>query len=301
MNEEIVVKAIEEPETTVQGNSLWNEDKLSFLRKVQSFRTDLTKCDWSDNKMCNLKTGSFAYISSDKIKAQMNPVFIKNGLHWKINYRDAKLLTPVDTTPVRWLVTLETELTDVDTGYTESYVTFGEGSDYGDKGLAKACTYALKTWLSDLGMIANGIDPDAVSGTSSATFVPRSPSEEVKVQSKISASPSVVKPPMVAPKSPKTDVVKSPAKPAEHKEAVKSEPSKGAVSDSSKAQGGAPITTMQSKTIDGIVAKWTKAGEEGKVDAETYNRMSADKLDVKTSADAARFITKYMMVPEGSE
>lgn len=281
------------------------EMKLAFLKKMQAFRTDLTKCDWSDNKVCNMKgSGSFPYISTDKIKAQMNPVFIRNGLHWHINYEDARMLTESNVSPIRWIVTLSANVMDVDTGYSETTKVFGEGSDYGDKGLAKACTYALKTWLSDMGLIASGIDPDAVYGSTTGSFVPRSPSEEVKVQSKIATAPSIVKPPTVAPKAPVADVVKSPVKPAEHKEPKADKPDdvKKPAPVAPKAQEkDAPITPMQNNAIEGIVAKWTKAGAEGKVDAEVYNRMSADKLDVKTSADAAKFISKYMNVPGASE
>lgn len=276
------------------------EMKVAFLKKMQAFRTDLTKCDWQDNKMCNLKGGSFSYISADKIKAQMNPVFIRNGLHWHVCYDDARLLTEPNASPVRWIVTLSATVMDVDTGYCESTKVFGEGSDYGDKGLAKACTYALKTWLSDMGLIASGIDPDAVYGSTTGTFTPRTPAEEVKVQSKVTSAPSVVKAPTV--KAPVKPPVKAPvAEPA--KEPVKEAP-KAPVkapkvdTDAEEPDAGAPITKPQSNAIAGIVAKWTKAGSEGQIDAETYNRMSADKLDVKTAADAMKFIAKYRDLPK---
>lgn len=280
------------------------EMKLAFLKKMQAFRTDLTKCDWSDNKVCNMKgSGSFPYISTDKIKAQMNPVFIRNGLHWHINYEDARMLTEPNASPTRWIVTLSANVMDVDTGYSETTKVFGEGSDYGDKGLAKACTYALKTWLSDMGLIASGIDPDAVYGSTTGSFVPRSPSEEVKVQSKITSAPSVVKAPSV--KAPiKAPVLDKKAEAVKEEESSKTSvkapvkaPKAEKKDDADKSEEGAPITIPQSNAIAGIVAKWTKAGEEGKVDAEVYNRMSADKLDVKTSSDAMKFIAKYRDLP----
>lgn len=285
------------------------EMKVAFLKKIQAFRTDLTKCDWQDNKMCNLKGGSFSYISADKIKAQMNPVFIRNGLHWHVCYDDARLLTEPSASPVRWIVTLSATVMDVDTGYSESTKVFGEGSDYGDKGLAKACTYALKTWLSDMGLIASGIDPDAVYGSTTGTFTPRTPAEEVKVQSKVTSAPSVVKAPTI--KAPVKPVVKAPV--AEKKDESVEEPAKETVKEAPKApvkapkvekkvaeepDAGAPITAPQNNAIAGIVAKWTKAGSEGLIDAETYNRMSADKLDVKTASDAMKFIAKYRDLPK---
>lgn len=291
---------------------------VSYLKKINELRKDIAKCDWKDNKMCNLGKGSYSYISTDKIKAQMMPLFVRHGLHWHIKHSDVKMLEGTEGSTSHWLIQLKITLTDCDTGYSEEYEVFGEGVDFGDKGLAKAETYAIKSWLSDVGLIANGIDPDAV-GKFTSDYLPKTPSENEEIMSKVASAPGVVAPsepvevkpaaepevmPKVAVPVPKVSVPKAVPQPAEAKEEPKQEPKKEPKKESKQEPkseenpASESISDPQQKAIAGIVAKWTKAGEEGHLTAEQYNEMSADKISIKTSADAMRFIAKYRNVPQ---
>ena len=51
-------------------------------------------------------------------------------------------------------------LTDVDTGFYETSVVYGDGMDKGDKGIYKAYTGSLKYYLANTFMVATGDDPE---------------------------------------------------------------------------------------------------------------------------------------------
>ena len=286
---------------------------VSYLKKINELRKDIAKCDWKDNKMCNLGKGSYSYISTDKIKAQMMPLFVRHGLHWHIRHSDVKLLEGAEGNTSHWLIQLKITLSDCDTGYSEEYDVFGEGVDFGDKGLAKAETYAIKSWLSDVGLIANGIDPDAV-GKFTSDYRPKTPSENEEIMSKVASAPGIVQPseseepkqepkpamPKIAPKAvvPKAVVPKAAPQPEEPKQEPKAEQHAEEPPKADENPAAESVSVPQQKAIAGIVAKWTKAGEDGLLTAEQYNEMSMDKISIKTSADAMKFIAKYRNVPQ---
>ena len=162
------------------------EDRVALLKKINKAREDIQKCDWMKDKFLSYggKSG-YRYISVDKMKANVAPILQKHGLEWKVDFNTPDKAEPLQSLPQHWIIRLDVELIDIDTGYSICDVVYGEAGDTLDKGVTKAESYALKTWLAMKFMIADGMDPDA-EDTSAPTvpFKPKTPAEQTQVISK---------------------------------------------------------------------------------------------------------------------
>ncbi len=180
------------------------EDRVALLKKLNKAREDIQKCDWMKDKFLSYggKSG-YRYISVDKMKANVAPILQKHGLEWSVDFSAPDKAEPLQSLPQHWLIRLDVELIDIDTGYSICDVVYGEAGDSLDKGVTKAESYALKTWLAMKFMIADGMDPDAEdTGAPSVPFKPKTPAEQTQVISKTLGQG--VAPTPVAPAAPVT-------------------------------------------------------------------------------------------------
>ena len=98
---------------------------------------------------------------------------VDGGLEIDMSYGEPRQLEMVETRTSRmqhWLIELRVSFVDVETGartWPMSY--WGEGTDPLDKGLRKAMTAAIKSWLTDLFCIEEGIDPELNGSDESAS------------------------------------------------------------------------------------------------------------------------------------
>lgn len=304
-----------------------NKEAIRFYTKMNKVRADILTLDWKDDKFLPLGGRSgYDYLSIDKIKRNLAPVFQTHGIDLGIEYCDLLQLGDPNAATQHWIIKLKASLIDIDTGFERIYTAFGESSDHGDKGVNKAQTAAMKQFLSNTFLLIDGIDPDAEASVK-AGFVQKTPTEELVAKSKVLAN--AVKPTPVAPKAEvKAKPAPAVAPKAESKVApkVEAEPVAEPVAEIDDApvemkveekEPEAPsedvkvgdviplaadslkdlkVTNPQRSAIAKIVETRTKLAMEGKMTPAEYNQMSADFADIKDQASGSAFISKYRVV-----
>ncbi len=260
-------------------------DSVPVLRKLNKVRVDVAKLDWTPDRVMKIGTDKnkwYPYLSIDKMKGQMGSMFSRHGLEIAPQFTDLEFRPAIGNMSQHVTLTMCMSVIDVDTGSSMEYVVFGEAGDSGDKAIAKAQGYALKSWLSTTFLLSEGFDPDAVDASQELPDVPkiftRTPIEEVEMRSKV--LDAGVKP--AAPAAPAKPV--SPVKPA-----APVKPVAPVASDSTDKKP----TPIQMNTMKKITEAWDAALEEGKVDTEAYNNMSSRRAAVGTSAQAVDFIAEF--------
>ena len=302
-----------------------SEAKPKLYSKISNLRATITKCDWTkDKRMVGIAT--YPYLSVGKVKQNFAPLFAKTGLEIDMSYGEPKQLEMVETRNSRmqhWLIELRVSFVDVETGVrTEPMSYWGEGTDPLDKGLRKAMTAAIKSWLTDLFCIEEGIDPELNGSDESASFNPKANEPEIK--SKI--ADAAVKPKAPAPKvkeeaaaqntpakptevpEPEKPAVKAPrpkkaaepkeetpepAKPAEPAPAAQDKPT---IYAQPGLNTGYKVAGVQEKPIKKIIDEWGAALDAGKVTADRYNEMADACNAIADNRAVMQFIVKYRKV-----
>lgn len=289
--------------------------------KVSKLRELSLKCDWTKDKRMLAGSTTYPYLSAGKVKQNFAPLFVKAGLELDMSYGEPKQLEMIETRNSRmqhWIIELRVRLIDVDTGYgtlTQSY--WGEGTDVLDKGLRKAMTAAVKSWLSDMFFLEEGIDPE-ISGNAEATFTPK---EDPEIKSKIADAAVKPKPAKPVKEEKKEDDGNKPSEPAAEKPPVKAprakkaeeptpkvaEPEKPAETPSTQqsanpativpgSDNNYTVTGVQEKPLEKILADWAKALGDGKISQDRYNVMATDCRAISDNRSVMQFIVKYRKV-----
>lgn len=320
----------------------WSEARTAFLRKKNEARKKSMILDWTKDKALsyNGKIG-YKYLSVEKMKRNLLPIFTECGLDFKFDYGNlTKQESPSAAMSEHWTLECIATLTDIDTGYYETTVVYGESSDSLDKGVSKASTYALKTWLSDTFMLIDGIDPDeAPDATSSRTFVPKTEKEQEEVKSKVFAQaipptpapektaevkptatprvnnvPGTLKdsgdPTAAAPKAAPAVTVKAPTPKA--KVAIPPVP-KPAMPNKPLTEGEKKLEELkvekiknfvpsmaQNNMFNRIFAYYGALGKKGGITQEFAEQLAKDRSEVGNPSEAVAFIKKYP-VPDDFE
>lgn len=301
--------------------------RAKVYRKISKLREMSLKCDWTKDKRMLTGSTSYPYLSAGKVKQNFAPLFVKAGLELDLSYREPKQLEMIETRNSRmqhWIIELSVSIVDIDTGvggYLGSY--WGEGTDVLDKGLRKAMTAAVKSWLSDFFFLEEGIDPE-ISGSDEATFTPKANEPEIK--SKIADQAVKPKTPLKPAKKEEeeTGTQNTPAEPVKEAEpekpAVKAprtkkaaepkietpEPTKPAEPAPEAAampvvltpgsKTGYKVAGVQEKPLKKIIAEWSEALGTGKVSQERFDAMAKDCEAIADNRSVMQFIVKYRKV-----
>lgn len=129
-------------------------------QKKNALRKDLSKLGVLKREGNN-KFSNYKYFSESQYKELFTRLFAEHGLELHFNELDYQLhtITREKESNLR-VVKFRWELTDIETGYSETTVMTSEGADSGDKGGYKAYTGALKYYLANTFMVATGDDPE---------------------------------------------------------------------------------------------------------------------------------------------
>ncbi len=264
------------------------------LRKLNQVRADIAKLDWTPDRLMKIgpdKNKWYPYLSIDKIKGQMGSAFARQRLEVFFQFTDLEFRPAIGNMSQHVTLTMCVTAADIDTGSTVEYVVFGEAGDSGDKAIAKAQTYAMKTWLTSAFMLSEGFDPDIVDATNELPDTPkmfvRTPIEEVEMRSKV--LDAGLKPAAPA----------APAKPATKPAAPAPKPAAPAPKQTVPVQSDATDkkpTPIQLNTMKKIMDAWDAALKDGSVSVEAYNKASFARAAVGTSGQAVDFITEYEKV-----
>ena len=310
-------------DTTIQY--VKDEAMASLYSKISNLRATIMKCDWTkDKRMVGIAT--YPYLSVGKVKQNFAPLFAKAGLEIDMSYGEPRQLEMVETRTSRmqhWLIELRVSFIDVETGartWPMSY--WGEGTDPLDKGLRKAMTAAIKSWLTDLFCIEEGIDPELNGSDESASFNPKANEPEIKSKiadaavkpkapapkvkeeataQEVPAKPAQVpvpeKPAVKAPRPKKAAEPKEetpePAKPAEPAPAAQDKPT---VHAQPGLNTGYKVAGVQEKPIRKIIDEWDAALDAGKISADRYNEMADACNAIADNRGVMQFIVKYRKV-----
>ena len=272
-----------------------------------------SKLDWEKDKAMSYgnKPG-YRYLSVDKMKRNLLPVFMAVGLDFKLSYREIEDRGTLSSLPVHWTIECDATLTDIETGYSETTSVYGESGDSLDKGLSKASTYALKTWLSDTFMLVDGIDPDAdpTDGGAIKSYTLKTDKEKDEIKSKVLSNGTKPEPPQEEPKVKEESKVKeSPKEPESKPEPVEQTETKPAPDNAeppartpaevaieklkSEAVAAFKPSIPQKNMIDSILARWAKKKEGGEVTPEQDKEFNDDLNSITNSTSAVAFIKKY--------
>lgn len=304
-----------------------SQERLAFLRKKNEARRKSAALDWEKDKAVSYgnKPG-YRYLSIDKMKRNLLPVFMESGLDFKFDYGNIQKSDPIGSMSQHWVLECTATLTDIDTGYSETTVVYGESGDSGDKAIAKASTYALKTWLADTFMLIDGVDPDQGSEASSGkVFIPKTDKEQEEVKSKVFANavptpetqavpatpvtptapvtPAVPKPPVPnavpkppTPAAPKPIPPQPPTPPVPAPSAPKAEekPGEAAIRKLKQEKIDSFVPSVpQQNAINNIVARWSEKAQTGEMSNEQYEEFCKDRSEIGNNQEAIAFIKKW--------
>ena len=107
------------------------------------------------------KFDKYAYFSEAQYKELFTVLFSKYGLELTASALSFREYSGTANQPFGRIVEVAFTLTDIDTGFSETSVAFGDGMDKGDKGGYKAYTGALKYYLANTFMVVTGDDAEA--------------------------------------------------------------------------------------------------------------------------------------------
>lgn len=302
MREDDVLTAVGDAE--VQDCS--DGQSLTFLQRLNRFRADVQRCDWSYDKYLTLAGNrGYPYISSDKCRRNMAPLLVKHGFELVISFSELTRHPGYGNATNHWTVRLDASLKDVITGEMQTSTVYGEAGDSGDKGLAKAQTAAIKQWILTTQLLAEGMDPDVdSSAVPTGSFQKRTPEETEEVRSKVlehglkpSNAPAEPRKPVKReePKEVPKEVPKEiPVETSKEPEPAQGEerPESG---DEERVEAVVPegLSNMHKAAIQKIVDRFTEGAKHGVVGPSAYNIMSADCASIKDAKDAVAFIKKY--------
>lgn len=103
---------------------------------------------------------SYEYITEKQYKNNFKVALAAAGLDFKSSVVDYQFIPQVGEKQNMIIAKFEFEIIDRETGEREVYQAFGSGADTGDKGLYKAYTGAIKYFLANNFLVAEGNDPE---------------------------------------------------------------------------------------------------------------------------------------------
>lgn len=264
------------------------KNAIAFFKKKNELRKAICQADLTPDKMMSVG-GGFKYLSVGKMKSIFAPILAKVGLEPIMNFTSVK----EDT---YWLTTFTVQYADVDTGYIGPIETFqGSASDAGGKGQQISVSFALKNMLSTTGLLADGMDVDALESPGGHAYSIKEEKEEVKSKTR-----AKVEEPKPAPKEEPVQVPKEEPKPEPKTSAPKVAP---APKEEPEKKPEAPVEPAPAKfemsvphrgAIDKIFKGLKALAEGGKMTAEDYNKISMECAEIDSNTKAKDFVMKYI-------
>lgn len=248
------------------------DEVLNLLKKVSDFRTRLNKQDWMDDKVFtnqNNPSNNYTYLSEKKLKDNIKKPLLEAGLEWVLDFSDVEVLEAVGSMRCHYMVKATLKLIDIDSGYSQEYVAYGEAADTGDKGLRKAETSALKAIMDNNFHISDGgFDPD--NGEESSNKFVSKAEREVIVES--------MQDNLVSAEPPKSE-------PEHH-----TEPVQQALNVEETTRN---ISPLQEKAIAKLIENFEKAVDKGERTEDEFTLCRADYDNIRTTADASAFLKTW--------
>lgn len=293
-----------------------------FYKKFNELRSDVIQQDWTKDKKMVSPGMYYDYLSADKVKQKMSPIFTRHGLEYTLSVDEPKLLDPLGQKGLQhWLSSVNVTYIDIETGYMTPVRKFwGEGSDVLDKGMKKSVTEAIKQWLMCDFLIAEGIDTEVASAGEAYRAVEKnevevkSALEEARVKPKTAKKteepvpaeapkPAEVPAPAEEPKeTPKKAPRAKKEDKAEETPAAEPEGPKTPVSEAPKPASGTDfkLSESQIRTVQAAFDAWTEAHDMKRVTDEAYAAAVEAYRGISCAKDIIKFVGSRKQIPQES-
>lgn len=139
-----------------------DNDRKLLQQKKNALRADLAQRGILKREGNNT-FDRYKYFSEAQYKALFTDLLSSHSLELRSTVSDYSMVEGTEKQSNGRQVTMEFELIDTETGYSETSTFVGEGFDKGDKAGYKAMTGALKYYLACTFLVATGDDPETES------------------------------------------------------------------------------------------------------------------------------------------
>lgn len=124
----------------------------------------------------------YKYFSEAQYKELFTGLLSSKGIELTTSVIDVVEFTGTEKMPFGRRITMEIKLTDIETGFSESSLSLGEGTDKGDKAIYKAMTGALKYFFANNFIVATGDDPEKDSEDTEPTHITKDDMDIIEKQ-----------------------------------------------------------------------------------------------------------------------
>ena len=250
------------------GEIEFRKEYSALMKKIANLRGKVIECKWELDGNMKIAGNLVKYIKLSQMKANLAPLFNEVGLEFAPTMSSLPIFNNENR---QWLVPMEFEIIDPDTGCHKVYSYAGSGD--GAKGIAIGQAYALKMFIGSVFLITDGLDPDSAGVPQGSSYVPKTPVEKEEMISKINSNPTVNRP---------------------VKETVNANPMTGVPTEVvAPVTSGKPMSKMQSRSIANILEVNDTRVESGEMTAEERDKIKALAAKVATVDEAKEFITTY--------
>lgn len=139
---------------------------LDLQSKLQQKKNKLRKLLAKKGVLQKDKSNTFdnyKYFSEASYKKLFTELFSEVGLELTTTIESVERYSLEGKQPNGRIVQMKVSLIDIESGFGETTIVYGEGIDKGDKALYKAYTGAIKYYLADTFLVATGDDPETES------------------------------------------------------------------------------------------------------------------------------------------
>jgi hypothetical protein len=127
--------------------------------KLMKLREVMNSFSWEKDGINRRQ--SYEYITEKQYKNNFKAALAAAGLDFKSSMVEYQFIESISDKMNMIIAKFEFKIIDRDSGTEEVYITFGTGADMGDKGLYKAYTGAIKYFLANNYLVAEGSDPES--------------------------------------------------------------------------------------------------------------------------------------------
>lgn len=146
--------------------------------KLMTLREAMNAFSWEKDGL-NRRQG-YEYITEKQYKNNFKAALSAAELDFTSSMLEYQFIPAISDKMNMVLAKFEFQLVDRSTGESETYVGCGSGADMGDKGMYKAYTGALKYFIANNFLVAEGTEPEAEDEPAHPVYTPPERREEVK-------------------------------------------------------------------------------------------------------------------------
>jgi hypothetical protein len=156
----------EKPKKERKKKDMAKTAKTETIQAPQGLAAKLMKLREVMNSFAWEKDGknrhqSYEYITEKQYKNNFKAALAAAGLDFKSSMLEYQFIPAISDKMNMMIAKFEFKIIDRETGEEEVYPAFGTGADMGDKGLYKAYTGAIKYFLANNFLVAEGNDPES--------------------------------------------------------------------------------------------------------------------------------------------